>query len=182
MTELEFEGLLQSAVGGSKNVPDEINQRLKRKLYNKSRYKRILKSVPVSMAACMILGVVVASVMFNQTPNDNSDIISKPMAVNERIATTDIAVKNQERSPIEKSIAFDSMSTKNIENVQLVADKVKEYMEANPDYEFYDSFNGLSGNERCYIEESGELVVIFDAGTVAPKEHGEIYINVGIIE
>lgn len=182
MTEFEFEGLLQSAIRDSKNVPDEINQRLKQRLYKKSRYKRILKSVPVSMAACVVIGVIVASVMFNQTPNDNSDIISNPMAVNEKIATTDIAVKNMARSSIEESIAFDNMLIKDIDNVVIVAEKVKEYMKDNPDYEFYDEFKGLSGNERCYFEESGELVVIFDAGAIAPKEHGEIFINVGIIE
>ncbi len=182
MTEFEFEGLLQSAIRDSKNVPDEINQRLKQKLYKKSRYKRILKSVPISMAACVVIGVIVASVMFNNTPNDTNDIISKPMAVNEKMATTDFALKNMARNSIEESIAFDNMLIKDIDNVVLVAKKVKEYMEDNPDYEFYEDFKGLSGNERCYFEESGELVVIFDAGVIAPKEHGEIFINVGIIE
>ena len=182
MTEFEFEGLLQSAIRDSKNVPDEINQRLKQKIYKKSIYKRIIKSVPVSMAACVAVGVMVVAVISNRTPNNNSDIISKPMAVNERIATTDIAPNNLARNSVEESVAFDSMSTKDIGNAHLVNERVKEYMNDNPDYGFYKDFNGISGDERYYLEESGELVIIFDAGDIAPEEHGEIFINVGIIE
>ncbi len=185
MTEIEFEGLLQSAFKDSGNVPDEINQRLKKKLYKKLKYKRILKSIPASMAACLVIGIAVASVMLNGGKDNTEDIMHKPIAVNEKIRTT-IIPENREMGAVEESIAFDNALIGSIDNdiekLMSITDKVKEYMIANPYYEFYDGFEGLSGNERCYYEESGELVVIFDEGTIAPKEHGEIFINVGIIK
>ena len=182
MTEIEFEGLLQSAFKDSNNVPDEINQKLKKKLYKKSKYKRILKSIPVSVAACLVIGIAAASVILNGDKDNTDDIMYKPIAVNEKIRAN-IIPENKGMGAVEESVAFDSVLIGNdIENLMSVSDKVKEYMLANPDYEFYDGFDGLSGNERYYYEESGELVVIFDAGTIAPEEHGEIFINVGIIK
>ncbi len=183
MTEIEFESLLQLAFRDSKNVPDEINQKLKKKLYKKSRYKRILKSVPISAAACLVIGGVVASVMFNVGGNSNNDMISKPITANE---TQNAVTMEMARGAIEENksidcILIDSLDN-NIEKLMTVSESVKSYMEDNSQYAFYEDFKGLSGNERCYFEESGELVVIFDAGTVAPEEHGEIFINVGIIE
>ena len=138
------------------------------------------------MAACLVIGIAVASVMLNDGKDNTDDIIYKPIAVNERIKTTDIAEKNMKMGAVEESIAFDNALIGSVDNdiekLMSITDKVKEYMIDNPDYEFYYGFEGLSGNERCYYEESGELVVIFDAGTIAPKEHGEIFINVGIIK
>ena len=182
MTEIEFEGLLQSAMNDNSAVPEEINQRLRRKL----RHKRILKSVPVSAAACLVIAVTAASVMFNGGKDNTDDLMYKPIAVNDKIKTTVVEEKNMARATVEKGIAFDDALIESIDNdtdkLMRITDKVKEYMLLNPDYEFYDGFEGLSGGERCYYEESGELVLIFDAGTVAPEEHGEIFINVGVIK
>ena len=181
MTEIEFEGLLQSAFKNNSDVPDEINQKLKKKLYKKLKYKRILKSIPVSVAACFVIGIAVASVMFNSGENKIGDI--NPIVVND----TQEAVKmNMARGAAKESLDINNTLLEALDNkvekVMKVTSEVKKYIADNPDYDFYDGFVGLSGNEKCYYEESGELVVIFDSGSIAPEEHGEIFINVGIVE
>ena len=72
-------------------VPFKTNEKLKKKLNTKSKYKRILKSVPVSAVACLVIGAVVTSVMLNDGTNNADDISYIPIAVNEKIISTDIS-------------------------------------------------------------------------------------------
>ena len=181
LTELEFENLLQLSFKDEANVPDELNQRLMKKIYQKSRYKRILKSVPLSAAACLIVGVMVVSVISNNG-NKTSDEFYQPIAVNETnyAVTMDLA-----REEAQKSIPIDNRLVEylnnDVEKLMLISQKIKDHMKNESEFEYFDDFKGISGNERYYVTDLGELVVIFDAGVVAPEEHGEIYINVGDI-
>ena len=185
LTELEFEDLLSFAMKDESEVPLKTNDKLKKKINAKLRYKRIMKAVPAS-AACVVIGVVLTSVMLNDGGNNVNDVVHKPIAANEKIITTDLSERNIARGTVEESKTINNTLIEcldnDIEKMMTVTARVKEYMQNNPQYAFYDDFKGLSGNESCLNEESGELVVIFDAGTVAPKEHGEIFINVGIIK
>ena len=153
-----------------------------KKIYQKSRYKRILKSVPLSTAACLIVGVMIVSVISNNNGNKTSDEFYQPIAVNETnyAVTMDLAREEvQKSSPIDNRLV--EYLNNDVEKLMLVSQKIKNHMKNESEFEYFDDFKGISGNERYYITDLGELVVIFDAGVVAPEEHGEIYINVGVI-
>ena len=186
LTEFEFEDLLSLAMKDGSEVPLKTNDKLMKKINVKIRNKRIMKAIPASVAACMVIGVVLTSVMLNNGGKNVNGIIYEPIAVNEKIKTTDISEKNMTRATVEGSKTINNTLIdcldNDIEKIMTVTARVKEYMQNNPQYAFYDEFKGLSGNESCLKEVSGELVVILDAGTVAPKEHGDIFINVGIIK
>ena len=65
----------------------------------------------------------------------------------------------------------------------LVSERIKEKISDNSDgIEYFEDFSSVSGNERYYLTEENELVVIFDAGVIAKEENGEIYFNVGKIK
>lgn len=182
LTELEFENLLQSSFKDEMNVPDEINQRLMKKIHQKSRYKRILKSVPLSAAACLLVGVMIVSVISNEGGRKTSDEFYQPIAVNEKMyaVTMDLA-----RGEVQKSRSIDNTLAEflnnDVEKLMIVSQKIKDHMKNESEFEYFEDFLGISGNERYYITDLGELVVIFDAGVVAPEEHGKIYINIGVI-
>lgn len=182
LTELEFENLLQSSFKDEINVPDELNQRLMKKIYQKSRYKSILKSVPLSAAACLVVGVMIASVVSNDGGKKTSNEFYQPIAVNDKMyaVTMDLARGAvQESKPIENTLI--EFLNNDVEKLMIVSQKIKDHMKNDSEFGYFDDFQGISGNERYYITDLGELVVIFEQGVVAPEEHGEIYINIGVI-
>ncbi len=271
LTEFEFDNLLNSAMKIDENIPYGINDKLKKKINSKYRYKKMIKSIPVSAAACLVAGVVLTSVMYNNqniydipkgisnVPDDNGIVISsvieediKVPLENEKIVpkvsqntnvdlsddtaktksneTINFVLKSAEQEGVtpgktsvaeselavfdgdemqvtdpvsesyaqelpEDSLEYSTRAMPEVKNISLaeylandqalitlVSQKIKEQMLYDSEFGYFEDFSMISGNERYYLTEQNELVIIFDAGTIAPTDHGEMYFNVGVVK
>lgn len=76
LTESEFEELFSKAMKDDSEVPTRLNDKLQKKLLFKTRYQKFTKAFPASVAACLVVGVVLTSVVHNnkdsfELKNDN---------------------------------------------------------------------------------------------------------------
>ena len=189
----EFDDLMKSLIE-EKEVPNELNLKLKNKLNNKYRLKKVRKAIPASLAACLVIGVVLTSVMHN-----NQEIAgeknAKQAVVAHNISADTAQVEAYSRaggqgvydeatlkqSKFERATLSDYLEN-NQDLIENVSEKVKEKMSADDTIIYFKDFTSITGNENFYLTEENELVIIFEPGVVAKEENGEIYFNVGIVK
>ncbi len=189
----EFDELMKSLIDENE-VPDELNLKLKKKINNKYKLNKIRKSIPTSLAACLVVGVVLTSVMHN-----NQEIVGEKNAKQAGGArnisadtaqieaysgaeTRDVYEEAKlKQSKFERATLSDYLEN-NQDLIKNVSEKVKEKMSADETIIYFDNFTSITGNEYFYLTEENELVIIFEPGVVAKEENGEIYFNVGIIK
>lgn len=272
MTESEFEELLSKAMKTDGEVPARLNEKLQKKLLFKMRYQKFTKAFPASMAACLIVGVILTSVVYNnrnsfELQNDNQkDIqndgtvvriaedytsaeeniaVEEEKEVNAPIKTKEKKKNNTEKETVkqekeetkpqsdsvysyqkEESVvkpeiyadvqayaeetvqeqvpvcaeevqndvsayAGSGRSVKPItlidylgnddELISGISQNIKNQIENDNEREYYEDFSLINGSEDYYINENGELIVIFEAGQIASEDYGTISFNVGII-
>lgn len=272
MTESEFEELFSKAMKDNSEVPAGINEKLQKKLLFKMRYQKFTKAFPASVAACLIVGVILTSVVYNNRntfvlQNDNEQDIQNNgtvvRTVEEHSSTEEntrveeekeinIPVKTEEKknkSPKKETVkreneeqkpqsdivysyekeetvvkpevsakveaytenevqeqaaacaeavqndvsayAGSGRSVKTItiidylgndeELIASISQNIKNQIENDNEREYYEDFSLINGNEDYYIDENGELIVIFEAGQIASEDYGTISFNVGII-
>lgn len=269
MTESEFEELYSKAMKDDSEVPARLNDKLQKKLLFKTRYQKFTKAFPASVAACLVVGVVLTSVVYNnkdsfELKNDNkqdfknsgtvvrmieensltaedvaveeektpikteekkknspkketvkqekeeqkpqTDIVYsytkdesvvKPEISEEVQVHTENAVQKQALACVEdiqndvSAYAGNGRSVKAItlidylgndnELINSISQNIKKQIENDNEREYYKDFSLINGNEDYYINENGELIVIFETGQIASEDYGAISFNVGII-
>lgn len=241
----EFDNLMK-ALADEKEVPKELNLKLKNKIRAKYRYNKLVKSVPLSAVACIAVGIILVS----SVNRNEENFVVPPQVVSETIISEETHTEKEPESVAEKKEnkkqdikkiennekkqtepvlepVNDGIAVAQIDSMELYEDEplpvseepvsmsrgrmikedatqerslsliqylandeqklsivsqiIKEQMVNNEDIDYYDTFSSVSGNERYDVTEENELVVIFDAGVVAPEEFGEQAFNVGVI-
>lgn len=241
----EFDNLMK-ALADEKEVPQELNLKLKNKIRAKYRYSKLVKSVPLSAVACIAVGIILVS----SVNRNEENFVVPPQVVSETIISEETHTEKEPESVAEKKEnkkqdikkiennekkqtepvlepVNDGIAVAQIDSMELYEDEplpvseepvsmsrgrmikedatqerslsliqylandeqklsivsqiIKEQMVNNEDIDYYDTFSSVSGNERYDVTEENELVVIFDAGVVAPEEFGEQAFNVGVI-
>ncbi len=87
----EFDKMMNSLMNDEKEVPKELNLKLKKKIRAKYRYNKLVKSIPMSAVACIAVGVFLVSAI-----NDNEELLNVPQQnVNEAIISQEIVSKEQ---------------------------------------------------------------------------------------
>lgn len=280
MTESEFEELLSRAMNDNYEAPPKLNERLQKKLLFKARYQKIAKAFPTSAAACLLIGVALTSLVYNnrasfelqnnsernfrndeavisvneeyssfeEEPRQESEEIKPNVRSNEKMSSrqTKKAAVGQETEKKEKeekreseqtgAVAYDyaaseaaveeeasvgmpqtavtaaeeqttpcnedttndvsvyagggrSIKAKTLldylgndsELIECVSESISRQIKEDSEGKYNKYFSVISGDEDYYINENGELVVIFEAGRLAPEDYGTISFNVGVI-
>ena len=127
LTEFEFEDILKNAMKAEDEDINALNITLKKKINSKYKYKKLLKSIPVSAVACVMVGFVITSVIYNNKNlkefPDNSDIVSKPQVtkvseINEPINSNNVVQSEKNTKKVSPKVKDNSNNVKNIsENI-----------------------------------------------------------------
>ncbi len=85
----EFDNMMKALVD-EKEVPDELNLKLKKKIRAKYKYRKLMSSIPLSAVACIAVGIVLVSAV-----NQNEEKFIPPQQmVSETIVSEEIFVED----------------------------------------------------------------------------------------
>lgn len=94
---------------------------------------------------------------------------------------TDSDEGNSNAEPEEEPNTLSDLFTDGYDYKSTIDERVTEQIANLPHAEEY-TFSGISGNESFSLNEENALTVNFDAGTIAPEEHGDQFFTVGTVE
>lgn len=86
----EFDNMMKSLVD-EKEVPNELNLKLKKKIRTKYKYKKLMSSIPLSAVACIAVGIVLVSAV---NRNEEKFVVPQQM-VSETIISEEILVEDE---------------------------------------------------------------------------------------
>ncbi len=86
----EFDNLMK-ALADEKEVPKELNLKLKKKIRAKYNYKKLMSSIPLSAVACIAVGIVLVSAVNRNEEN----FVVPPQVVSETIISEEIHVEDE---------------------------------------------------------------------------------------
>ena len=121
LTEFEFEDLLSLAMKDNGEVPLKTNEKLKKKLDAKLRYKRIIKVVPSSLAACLVVGVVLVSVVHN-----NQELYDFKVDDTNQFQNQGVVIKDSQEKNV---ISEENFKTKDVPTQQKTDNKSEKQAE-----------------------------------------------------
>ena len=94
---MEFDDVMKSLVD-EKDVPKELNLKLKKKIKAKYNYTKLIRSIPLSAVACIAVGIVLVSAV-----NQNEEKFVQPNnVVSEIIISEEIYVEEEKPEKIEE--------------------------------------------------------------------------------
>lgn len=166
LTEFEFEELLSSAMKDESEVPFKTNDRLMKKLNAKLRYKRIIKAVPASAAACLVIGVVLTSVMYNnqEVYELKGDEVNQGLVIGtieEKNVTTaqEIVDEKDTKQPKSKKTAVTQNVSADIAQIEAYSgEEPQEIAEPVVEVEEATKTRSISMTLTDYLDNSEELI------------------------
>lgn len=86
----EFDNLMK-ALADEKEVPKELNLKLKKKIRAKYNYKKLMSSIPLSAVACIAVGIVLVSAVNRNEEN----FVAPPQVVSETIISEEVHIEDE---------------------------------------------------------------------------------------
>lgn len=145
----EFDNLMK-ALADEKEVPQELNLKLKNKIRAKYRYNKLVKSVPLSAVACIAVGIILVS----SVNRNEENFVVPPQVVSETIISEEIFVEDE-------PVIADKKEIKESKKEKVKKSAIVETKETDPaDEPVNDGIavaqiepTDLSGNEPMLISE-----------------------------